>query len=199
MSLFVTLEGIDGSGKSTLARRLHGSLESSGVHAVLTKEPTESWLGEAVRQAVAEELDPRVQTLLFLADRTRHGEEIQSWLSRDRVVLCDRYHDSTVAYQGVALEGHVPRPEEWIREVTSPLILKPDLTFLLVVDPQEGLSRLSGVRPRSPFERRRFLEKVQERYLRLAREGRFVKLDASRPPEILAREAETAVRGRLQG
>ncbi len=199
MSLFVTLEGIDGAGKSTLAGHLHRTLEARGVEAVLTKEPTGTWLGEAVRRAVAEEVDPRVQTLLFLADRTRHVEEIQAWLSQGRVVVCDRYHDSTVAYQGVALEGHVPRPMEWIRTVASPLIVKPDVTFLLVVDPKEGLSRLSAVRSRSPFERPGYLEKVQERYLELATKARFVRLDASRPPEVLAREALAVVRSRLQG
>lgn len=198
MSLFVTLEGIDGAGKSTLARRLHRDLKAQGVDAVLTKEPTDTWLGEAVRRAVAEGLDPRVQTLLFLADRTRHVEEIQTWLSAGHVVVCDRYHDSTVAYQSVALRGRVPEPRAWIRAIASPLIVKPDLTFLMTVDPREGLSRLTAVRSRSPFERREYLEAVQEEYLDLAKGSRFVRLDASRPPEVLAREALATLRARLQ-
>ncbi len=194
----MTLEGIDGSGKSTLARHVHQRLQTRGLDAILTKEPTKSWLGDAVRRSVDEGLDPRAQTLLFLADRSLHVEEIKEWLAQDMVVVCDRYHDSTLAYQGVALEGRVSNPLEWIRRVSSPLLLKPDLTLLLVVDPVEGLARLSQVRERTPFEKPQFLKRVQELYLRLAKEPRFVKLDSSRPPEVLAREALSMVLSRLQ-
>ncbi len=198
MSLFVTLEGIDGSGKTTLAKHLHKRMEAHDVDTIATEEPTKSWLGDAVRRSVDEGADPWVQTLLFLADRSRHIEEIREWISQDRVVICDRYHDSTVAYQGVALEGRVSNPLEWIRRVSSPFLLEPDITLLLVVEPTEGLARLSAVRERTPFEELEFLRRVQELYLRLAVETRFVRLDSSRPPEVLAREAEGIILSRLQ-
>ncbi len=199
MGLFVTIEGIDGSGKSTLAEQVVRRLRDRGVEVILTKEPTHTWLGDAVRRSVNEGLDPRVQTFLFLADRGVHVEEIKEWISGDGVVVCDRYHDSTLAYQGVALRGLVPDPLEWIKRASSPLLLRPDVTFLLVVDPSEGLARVSAVREKTPFERREFLKEVQEAYIKLAKEPRFVKLDSSRPPEVLAREAVSIIVSKLQG
>lgn len=151
-----------------------------------------------MRRGIDEGLDPLAQALLFLADRSLHVTEIEAWLSEGKVVVCDRYHDSTVAYQSVALEGRVPAPGEWLRKIASPLILKPDLTLLLVVDPREGLSRLSSVRRRTPYEEVDFLTRVQERYLDLASEPRFLKLDSSRPIDTLAREAMEAVLAGLQ-
>lgn len=198
MSLFVTLEGIDGSGKTTLAEALHADLTKRGVPSILTGEPTQTWLGDAVRRGIEEKVDPRAQALLFLADRSLHLPEIQGWLSEGRVVVCDRYHDSTVAYQSVALQGHVSNPTEWLRRIASPLIIKPDLTLLLIVDPGEGLSRVTSVRDRTPYEDVEFLSRVQEAYLTLAAEPRFVKLDSSRPVGALLEESREAVLSRLQ-
>lgn len=196
--LFITLEGIDGSGKTTLAKRLREELVRRGAKVFLTKEPTSSWLGEAVRRSVEEDQDPQIQTLLFLADRLLHVGEIREHLDADETVVCDRYHDSTLAYQGVALEGRVPNPLEWIKRISSPMLLKPDLTLLLVVEPHEGLARISGIRRRTPFEDSEFLKKVQDMYLRLAKDPRFVRLDSSRPPEVLAREALSLILARLE-
>lgn len=198
MSLFVTLEGIDGSGKTTLARKLHQALVARGVDAVLTKEPTDTWVGEAVKRAVEEDMDPVVQALLFMADRSLHVEEIEAWLSEGKTVICDRYHDSTLAYQGAALKGRFPDPIEWLKRASSSLFIRPDLTFLLVVDPEEGLARLAGVRERTPFERVEFLRRVQENYLRLADDVRFVKLDASRSPDVVRAEAVGILLEKLQ-
>ncbi len=194
----MTLEGIDGSGKTTLARALHEGLVKRGIPSTLTEEPTRTWLGDAVRRGIDEGLDPLAQALLFLADRSLHVTEIETWLSEGKVVVCDRYHDSTVAYQSVALEGRIPVPSEWLRKIASPILLKPDLTLLLVVDPREGLSRLSSVRRRTPYEQVDFLKRVQEKYLELASDPRFLKLDSSRPIEALANEAMEAALTRLQ-
>ncbi|MFQ5986392.1 MAG: dTMP kinase [Thermoplasmata archaeon] len=198
MALFVTLEGIDGAGKSTLARRLADRLGDRGFDVVRTKEPTDSWLGETVRHAVEEDEDPRVQALLFLADRGLHTGEIEAWLAEGRVVLCDRYHDSTLAYQGVALEGKVDDPGDWLEQASSFIALEPDLTLLLLIDPAEGLARIAATRTRSPFERVPFLTKVQEVYKEMARQSRFVKLDANLSPDELTETATTAVLQRLQ-
>ncbi len=197
MALFVTLEGIDGAGKSTLAKSLADRLQDRGYDVVRTKEPTDSWLGEAVRRAVEEDEDPRVQALLFLADRSLHQERIEEWLASDQLVLCDRYHDSTLAYQTVALEGKVDRPREWLERASAFLRLEPDLTLLLLLDPAEGLARIA-TRARSPFERVPFLTKVQQAYEEMAVHPRFVKLDATLPPDELAEGAERSVLQRLQ-
>ncbi|MFQ6012367.1 MAG: dTMP kinase [Thermoplasmata archaeon] len=200
MALFVTLEGIDGTGKTTLAGRLERRLRERGIDVVRTMEPTSSWVGEAVRRAVDEDADPRVQALLFLADRSLHTEEIEAWLADGLVVLCDRYHDSTLAYQGVALEGRVEDPRGWLERASEFLTLEPDLTLLLLLDPAEGLARKSTTRTRSPFERVAFLVKVQEAYQELAAgQPRFVKLDAALPNGELAKVAEGALLSRLQG
>ena len=198
VALFVTLEGIDGTGKSTLAKSLAARLRDRGFDVVRTKEPTDSWLGEAVRRSVEEEEDPRVQALLFLADRSLHQEEIQAWLDEGRLVLCDRYHDSTLAYQGVALEGKVEDPQEWLERASAFLTLEPDLTLLLLLSPAEGLARVAAARAKSPFERVAFLTRVQKAYEAMAREPRFVKLDASRSPDEVVEAAERSILQRLQ-
>ncbi len=195
----MTLEGIDGAGKTSLAKAIYERLTGQGIPSVLTGEPTRTWLGDAVRRGIDEGFDPLVQALLFLADRSLHVPKIEEWLSEGKVVLCDRYHDSTVAYQSVALEGRVPRPTEWLNRIASPVLIKPDLTLLLVVDPREGLSRVSSIRSRTRYEEIEFLTKVQQTYLRLAKGPRFVRLDGSRPLEAVVKEAVKAVLSRLQG
>ena len=198
MALFVTLEGIDGAGKSTLARNLADRLRDRGFEVVRTKEPTDSWLGEAVRRSVEEDEDPRVHALLFLADRSLHQEEIEAWLDAGHIVLCDRYHDSTLAYQGVALEGKVDDPQEWLERASAFLTLEPDLTLLLLLDPIEGLARVAATRAKSPFERVAFLTRVQKAYEAMARDPRFVKLDATLSLDEVVEAAERSILRRLQ-
>lgn len=197
VALFVTLEGIDGTGKTTLAAAVLQRLQQRDLNPVLTEEPTRTWLGDAVRRGVEEGLDPLAQALLFLADRSLHQAALEGWVSEGRVVLCDRYHDSTLAYQSVALEGRLPDPLAWLRRVSPPM-LSPDLTFLLLLDPKEALRRVATARKRAPYEEPAFLQRVQERYAQLATSRRFVTLDATRPPEVLAREAAEAIARRLQ-
>jgi len=188
---FFTFEGIDGSGKTTASRRVARALGER--HEVMwTKEPTDTWLGEAVDRAVAGERAAATTAFLFLADRVEHTEQIRGWLSGGRVVLCDRYMDSTIAYQATGLK-HVDDPLRWLRDLHRPFCVTPDLTFLFVLSPDEALSRISD-RALSPFEQSGFLADVQENYRRLAREeDRFVTLDATLPPEVLCRQCREKI------
>jgi dTMP kinase len=169
----ITLEGIDGTGKSTLAQELGRWLERAGVRAALQREPTATWMGEAIRRAHLEQAAPLAVTFLFLADRAQHTLAVRDQVERGTVVVCDRYMDSTVAYQGAALSG-LPRLASldllgWVRALHDPWVLVPDLTLLLVDDPARCIERVKRHRgATSMFEDAAFLARVQDNYKRLA-------------------------------
>jgi len=166
---FIVLEGIDGVGKTTISKRLGAWLEGRGRKAVLTAEPTEGWLGMAVRRANREDLDPRTEALLFTADRCQHTLAIERLLAEGKVVVCDRYYGSTVAYQGAALErGMGEGAVEWLLAMNRPVMRRPDLTVLLTCDPGAAMRRVGARGDRSKFEREGYLSRVQEIYLMLA-------------------------------
>ncbi len=194
---FITFEGIDGSGKTTIAHRVASGLRREGRRVVLTTEPTRSWLGEAVKRSYDDDVGPLAETFLFLADRARHTEEIRGWLAAGRTVISDRYADSTYAYQGARLEGIVEDPLGWLRSVSAPAIVEPDLTVLLEIPPAAGLRRIAGRAKRVRFETLRFLTKVARNYDRLARGRRWVRIDASKPATDVAREALDIIHRRL--
>jgi len=185
----VTLEGIDGSGKTTIARRVHRELRRRGVRVVVTSEPTRTWLGSAVRRAIREDAGPVVESLLFLADRARHTEAIRSWLRRGFVVLCDRYADSTYAYQGARLAGTMKDPIGWLQRVGDPFVVAPDVTILLRVPTSQALRRIARRTSSIRFERRAFLAAVARNYERLARDRGYAIVDARPTP----REVSAAV------
>jgi len=132
---FVTFEGIDGSGKSTVSRLVAESLEKRGERVFLTGEPTHSWLGDAIRRAYHDDVGPLAESFLFLADRAAHLEEIRAHLVRGELVLCDRYADSTYAYQAARLEGVVDKPMAFLQGISEPWVVPPDLTILLRISP----------------------------------------------------------------
>lgn len=188
---FFTFEGIDGSGKTTASQHLRQALREQH-DVVWTKEPTDTWLGSAVERAVAEELHAPTIAFLFMADRMEHTKQIRDWMVADNVVLCDRYMDSTIAYQAVGIE-HVDDPVRWLRDLHRPFCITPDLTFLFILDPDEALSRINNP-VLSPFEHPAFLRSVQKNYRQLARgEERFVTLDATRSPETLCQKCREKI------
>src|SRR3989442_1045538 len=146
----VTFEGIDGTGKSTLVAELGRWLEREHVKAALQREPTTSWVGEAVRRSHVTKADPLTHTFLFLADRAQHTAFMRAQLAMGIAIVCDRYFDSTVAYQGAALgewlraAGHDPL--KWVRALHDPWVLVPDLTILLVDDPDRCVARVRAAR-----------------------------------------------------
>jgi dTMP kinase len=199
----ITVEGIDGTGKSTVATDLGRFLEERGVRGALQREPTPGWTGEAVRRGQANRADPLALTFLFLADRAQHARAITEQVARGAVVVCDRFLDSTTAYQGAALAGLLPAqagdPLEWVWSLQRPWAPVPDLTLLLVDDPTlciERVKRRSGAT--EMFEDAAFLAKVQANYRAIAaREpSRFTLIEPG-TLESLKRNARTAVEGLL--
>jgi dTMP kinase len=177
--LLITIEGIDGSGKSTLVSALRGSLKD--LDPVFTREPGSTWVGDAVRRAIAERVDPVTEALLFVADHAAHLEAVvRPALHGEKIVISDRYTDSRYAYQGVMLEGKIPDPPGWLRALHNGWTVVPDRTFLLLIPVEKALQRLPGDKRREHFEDGPFLEKVQRNYVTLAEAepARFILLDA---------------------
>ena len=186
---FITFEGIDGAGKTTIIRRIEPELRSRGYRVVITTEPTRTWLGDAVKRSYDDDIGPLAETFLFLADRARHTIQIREWLARGATVVSDRYADSTYAYQGARLRGIVDDPIRWLRSVSAPAVLQPDLTILLDIPPRLGLRRIAGRKRKIRFERKAFLTSVAENYLQLARSRRFARIDGSLSADAVACEA----------
>jgi len=193
--VLVTLEGIDGSGKSTLHAALRDLL--ADLDPLMTREPGATWVGEQVRRAVKEQIDPVTEATLFVADHAAHlAKVVRPALAEGRLVISDRYSDSRYAYQSVTLQGIVPEPEKWLRAMHNGWTIIPDRTFLCVLPVDDALTRLKPDAQREHFEKREILEKVQNNYLAYARAepGRFVVVDAMLSPEIVAGFVADAIR-----
>ena len=163
----------------------------------LTSEPTRTWLGEAVRHAFDGGVGAVAESFLFLADRAAHLKEIQFHLEKRELVLCDRYADSTFAYQGARLEGLVDDPIRFLQRASESWMLRPDLTILLRVPAELARKRIEGRPNLVPFEDLALLTKVAANYERLARSRRFVVLDGTRGADAVGRDAISAIEKRL--
>lgn len=180
----ISFEGIDGAGKSTLITAVGAKLLGQGFDVYTTREETTTWRGEAVRRQIAERGDPFATLFLFLADRAAHLEELAPAFDRGTVVLTDRYHDSTRAYQSVTLAdrvGGVEAFEAWLAAIAAPWYVPPMKTYLLDLDPAVAMARMGGRADLTPYERIEFLERVRAQYLRIAEAEpeRVVVLDAA--------------------
>ncbi len=197
--MLVTLEGIDGSGKSTL----HAALKSllADLDPIFTREPGATWVGDSVRRAIAEQIDPVTEATLFVADHAAHlATVVRPALKEGRIVISDRYSDSRYAYQSVTLQGIVPEPEQWLRAMHNGWTIIPDRTFLCVLPVDDALTRLKPDAQREHFEKREILENVQNNYLAYAKAepGRFVVVDAMLPQETVAKFVADAIRQDLK-
>jgi dTMP kinase len=194
---FIVIEGIEGSGKSSLASALANYLTQLGISILLTKEPGGTDFGEKIRELIldSQKLDPKAETLLFLADRAQHlSELIRPALASGLTVICDRYIYSTIAYQGFArgLElGDV------INFATGGLL--PDKVILLDLPPSEGLARAAMRKNSEPSswnrfeeEKLNFHEQVRQGFLSI-RDERFTTIDATRPFQEVFQEALNSV------
>ena len=197
MSAFITFEGPEGSGKTSQVASLAEFLKDKGFPVLLTREPGGTEIGDQIR-AVLSSLDnvamnPRTETLLFLAARAQLVEEvIRTHLAKGWVVLCDRYADSTLAYQGYGHGNDIAQLRTLIEFATGGLT--PDITLLLDIDVEEGLRRRArgGDWNRLDAYNLAFHQRVRAGYLKLAAEepGRWVRINAERPAE----EVQAAIR-----
>ncbi|MCK9230267.1 MAG: dTMP kinase [Syntrophales bacterium] len=208
MGLFITFEGIEGSGKSTQMALLAADLEKRGIHCRATSEPGGSELGRELRrlllQGIALDITARSELLLFAADRAQHVERvILPALQDGAIVLCDRFSDATMAYQGCG-RGLARDDVAMINDFAAGS-LKPHYTLLFDMPPEQGLARVrrravdAGIRgdshDRFEEEHLEFHRRVREGYLALAAKepDRFRIIDAGGNVDTVFRNVKDAV------
>jgi dTMP kinase len=205
MSLFITFEGGEGSGKSTQIQKLEAALNGRGLSVLATREPGGTETGKEIRRILLDEknghLAPLTELMLYAADRAQHvAETIRPALSQGKIVLCDRFTDATVAYQGFG-RGLDLKLIQTLNELATQR-LKPDLTFLLDLPVTIGLKRAKArleatgkAEGRFEAEAEAFHEKIRQAYLQLAKAEpkRFIVLDADEEIENLHREILTHI------
>lgn len=204
--MFITFEGPDGSGKTTQIGPLRDYLEDHGYSVLITREPGGTVIGDQVRQVLGDlrntGMHPRTETLLFQAARAQLVEEvIKPHLQNGYIVLCDRYADSTVAYQGYGHQNDLDQIKTLIHYATGGL--KPDLTLLFDMDVEEGLKRKAQGAEWNRLDAYslEFHQRVRSGYLRLAaaEPERWVIIEAGQSSEIIQSIIREIVHGHLLG
>jgi dTMP kinase len=205
--MFITLEGIEGSGKTTQIRSLRAYVEGQGYACIITREPGGTAIGERIREILLDpannDLVPMAELLLYMADRAQHlSQLVKPALAEGKIVLCDRYFDATLVYQGFARGLAVKLLNKLHKLLFEDL--KPDLTLLLDLPPRIGLSRAwkqldngsrTGGESRFEEETISFHEKVRAGYLELARlePGRFTVINASQDENQVQHDIRNSV------
>ena len=204
--MFITLEGPEGSGKTTAVAEAVKKLEEMGYEIVRTREPGGTPIAEQIRNVILDKantkMDPRTEALLYAASRRQHlVEKVWPAIKEGKIVICDRYLDSSLAYQGGARGlgiDEVLNVNLFATENTWP-----DLTLLFDLDPTIGLNRIAQNSEREvnrlDLEKIDFHNKVRESFLLLARRypERFVIIDASQPREVVAKATMDAILSRI--
>jgi len=189
--MFVTIEGLDGSGKSTVVE----AITEQYPNTVTTAEPSELWTGKQVRRCLSDEtIDPLTDFYFFMGDRVQHiVEEVKRADEAGKLVVSDRYADSTRAYQPVGLgqSRHFDSQTTaklFIERTMAPWDYEPDLTIYLDISVDTALERCDG---EEKYEKREFLEKVKQNYDALveAESERFIVIDGEQSKEEVARQA----------
>ena len=204
--MFITLEGPEGSGKTTAVEAAVKALEEKGYQIVRTREPGGTPVSEQIREVILDKrntsMDPRTEALLYAASRRQHlVEKVWPALKEGKIVICDRYLDSSLAYQGGARGlgvDNVLNVNLFATENTFP-----DLTLLFDIKPEEGLKRIAANASREvnrlDLEKLEFHNKVRETFLSLAKRypERFVIIDASKSREEVAKATLEAILNKL--
>jgi dTMP kinase len=196
--LFIAFEGVEGAGKGTQIERAAAYLADQGLDVLVTREPGGTRAGELIRELVLDpetgKLDARAEAMLFAASRAQTvANVIRPALAEGRIVICDRYVDSSLAYQGWARglgESDVLSLNVWATQG-----LFPDLVILLHIEPERGMARSDESPDRMELEGQEFLAKVADAYLRIAEEHpeRFVVIDADREPDVVFESVRQAL------
>jgi len=205
LSFFTTIEGPDGSGKSTQARLLADHLASQGYDVLFTREPGGTEIGDQIRRVIMsldnKRMSPQAEFLLFSASRAQLVRDvIQPKLAAGGVVVCDRFYDSSLAYQGYGHQLDLDQLRSVTQFVTGGLV--PDLTLLLDLPSETGLNRRkeAGLWNRLDDYDLAFHERVRAGYLRLAQAEpqRWVVIDATRSKAEIQSDMQQAVLSRLE-
>lgn len=187
--VFFCIEGIDGSGKTTQARRLEKALRKKGYDAVYTTEPSKGTYGKIIRKHILQgnnRVPTIVEAVLFAADRIDHIQnEIKPLLETGKIVICDRYVYSSIAYQGAASLN-----QKWIREINKHAV-KPDLAIYIDVPPRIVINRIK--RKKSVMETLQTQGKVRKLYLKLVEEKQLVMIDGDASIKEVAKAIENIV------
>lgn len=202
-SYFISFEGPEGSGKSSQAKRLAQTLRSERLPVVEIQDPGSTRLGKKLRKVILKDkalhFSPLAEAMVFIAGRIQLVMEyILPALRKGKIVICDRYHDSTVAYQGYG--GSID--PEWLDEFGRSAIsdLMPDLTIFLDVPVKVGFSRLRRGKDRMEEKNRMFHEKVRRGYRLLAKAepNRMIIVDGTQNPDIVAVKILSIVRKKIR-
>ena len=205
--MFITFEGGEGAGKSTAIKKIVEKLETEGKEIVLTREPGGTPIGEEIRSIILDkkntDMDVRTEALLYAASRRQHiVQKIIPSLKRGKIVLCDRFLDSSLAYQGYARGIGIEKVYEMNLFATEGV--EPDLTLFFDLDPEEGLRRIAANSQREvnrlDVEKLSFHQKVREGFLSLAKKfpHRFVVIDASQKPDKVFADAYKEIENLLK-
>lgn len=204
--MFITFEGPEGSGKTTQIQLLTRYLQDQGYSVIATREPGGTPIGDQIRACLHDVANtamlPAAELLLYSASRAQLvGELIRPALSVGKIILCDRYADSTLAYQGYGRGLNLAYLHQITRFATGGL--QPDLTLLLDVDVEAGLARRQrGGQEMNRLDRETvaFHQRVRQGYFHLAQAdpARWVVINADRPPQLVQAEIQQVVRGRIQ-
>jgi len=193
---FITLEGGEGAGKSSLIISIHAALIERGHEVIQTRAPGGTEPGKVMRELILhpqESLVGKAELFLYLADRAQHVEKVINPALHDgKIILCDRYNDSTIAYQGAAREFGMDEVEKLTDFATSGL--NPTLTLYLDIDPKIGLQRIkeaTGRKDQIEAEAYAFHHKIRDGFLAIAKKHseRFQIIDGSKPREEVFKEA----------
>jgi dTMP kinase len=183
---FICIEGIDASGKTTQAHRLVRNLRRRGLDVVYTTEPSTGEIGKLIRDHVLnrkKRVPVAVEALLFAADRVDHvDKEIKPALQKGKIVICDRYVYSTLAYQGAA-----DLDLNWIEQINQ-FALVPDLALFLDVSLEVVIERMQSKSEKSVMETLQNQRRVCEVYLKMVKEGRLMRIDGNKPVNAVAAE-----------
>ncbi len=202
--MFITFEGIEGSGKSTQAKLLQEFLELKGYKVTITREPGWGAMGKLMRRMLLEEremiLDPMAELCLFCADRAQHVKDlILPKLKEGEFVICDRFYDSTIVYQGYARRLDLALVKKLAK--ASALGLEPELTILLNIPVEKGLSRLGDRDGKNKLDEEPldFHERVRQGYMLIAKneQNRVKIFNAAKDVKVLQDEIRIFVLGLL--